>query len=289
MATIAPPSAALVQLFRTPAGAEAVAAAPQAKGGKDGAQPRVIEDKVDLSAAARSRLAAAEKPKWPGAAPEGSVFYGQRNADGLWLDANGHAVVLEGDGRTVLIKSENGRKIQDWGNILNNASGQYSDVEKAKAYKQLVNAWQDGNPNFTFDEKRAAAGIANNSDFITKVSALNERINDIVKSGGRENSLITWYDNEAADWEKEMFAGEREKWEAIGRIMDGIEARVRAGAFKYGDQNPADGETRWLMSLFNRTGEVSSRPWEHPDMRAAMGGIRDELRAGYKASDANSD
>jgi hypothetical protein len=70
--------------------------------------------------------------------------------------------VLDPEGRNVLIETGNGRKIQASGDILNDGSGRYSDVDKARAYNQLLTAWQDGNPNFTVDEKRAAAGIANN-------------------------------------------------------------------------------------------------------------------------------
>ncbi len=104
--------------------------------------------------------------------------------------------------RLALLQSPNGERIQGWGDILNDTSGAASDIDKAKAYKQLVSAWQDGNPNFTVDEKRAASGIANSSDFMTKVTGLNDRIGQIVSGGGNANSLIAWYDTEATDWEK---------------------------------------------------------------------------------------
>lgn len=277
---------ALTQLFKGPAGPDAPQGQRAPLPAKTESAVRTVEDTVTLSDEARRRMAAdaGVKPKWPGAASEGSAYFGQRNAAGLWLDDNGHSVVLTPDGRKVLVQSENGQQIQAWGDILNDTAGAYSDVDKAKAYKQLVSAWQDGNPNFTQDEKRAAAGIANASDFMTKVSGLNDRIGQIVSGGGNTNSLIAWYDNEAADWEKEIFAGEREKWEAINTILTGVDARVKAGAFKQGDDPASDGETKWLMGLFNKIGQVTSRPWEHPDMRAAMGGILGELRAGYKAT-----
>jgi hypothetical protein len=133
----------------------------------------VIADRIDLSADGKQALAAAKdrslpdpaagaKILWPAPAPEGSPFHQTKTADGLWLDAAGHAVVLDPEGRNVLIETGNGRKIQASGDILNDGSGRYSDVDKARAYNQLLTAWQDGNPNFTVDEKRAAAGIANN-------------------------------------------------------------------------------------------------------------------------------
>lgn len=278
-----PTVTALSTLFKT--AAPDTAATPRPAASPLQAAARVIEDTVTLSEEARRRLAAdAAKPKWPGPASEGSPYFGQRNAAGLSLDDNGQAVVLSTDGRQVLIDSASGKRIQAWGDLLNDTSGAISDTDKAKAYKQLVSAWQDGNPNFTVDEKRAAAGIANSSEFMTKISGLNDRIGQIVSGGGTTNSLISWYDTEATDWEKEMFAGEREKWAAIDTILKGVEARVKAGAFKYGDSPKSDGETNWLMGLFNKIGEVTSRPWEHEDMRAAMGAILTELRAGYKAA-----
>jgi hypothetical protein len=254
----------------------------------------VITDRIDLSEDGKRALAAAKerhlstqeasvKTRWPGPAAEGSPFHGQKSADGLWLDAAGHAVVLDPEGRTVLIGTANGRQIQQWGDILNDSTGRYSDVDKAKAYNQLLTAWQDGNPNFTMDEKRAAGGIANNSDFISKVMALNDKVGSLITPGQSSIvKLINWHDNEATDWEQELLAGQREAWEAVKLVLDGIDARVRAGAFTYGDQNPSDGETRWLLAMFSRIGEVSNRPWEHPDLRAALGAIRDALRAGYQ-------
>lgn len=126
-----------------------------------------IADKVDLSQEGKRALAAARerhlpehepavKTRWPEPAPEASPFYEQKTADGLWLDASGRPVVLDPDGRAVLIDMASGRQIQHWGDILNDTTGHYSDVDKAKAYNELFTAWQDGNPNFTSDEKRAA-------------------------------------------------------------------------------------------------------------------------------------
>lgn len=278
MSTAAIASAAALRLQLHPAATgPRDAAAATGPGG-----PWIVADTVDLSEDGK-RAQASALTKWPGPAPEGSAFHGRKTADGLWLDDGGRAVVLDPAGRTVLIGTANGRQIQHWGDILNDASGRYSDVDKARAYNQLFVAWQDGNPNFTADEKRAAAGIANNSDFISKIMAFNERMNALHQGGAPSlDRLIAWHDNEAADWERELLAGEREKWEAIKLVLDGLEARVRAGAFAYGDRAPQDGETRWLLAMFGRIGEVSSRPWEHPDLRAAHGAIRDELRRGYR-------
>ena len=207
--------------------------------------PRIVADKIELSDEGKRALAAFKeghhaeqaarvRTRWPGPAPEGSPFHGKKNADGLWLDEGGHAVVLDPEGRTVLIGTANGRQIQQWGDILNDTTGQYSDVEKAQAYNRLFTAWQDGNPNFTVDEKRAAGGIANNSDFMPKIMAFNERMGALQQRGTHSiDRLISWHDNEAADWERELLAGEREKWESIKLVLDGIEARARAGAFRY--------------------------------------------------------
>jgi hypothetical protein len=142
--------------------------------------PWVVQDQVEISTHSR--------PPLPGPAPEGSPFHGSYTADGLARDEYGNAVVL--NDRTVLIKTANGRQIQAWGDILNDTTGRYSDVYKANAYKQLTYAWQDANPNFTFEEKRAAAIVANRSDFAPRVQHLEQRLSSLVQKGLSNQGFI---------------------------------------------------------------------------------------------------
>jgi hypothetical protein len=204
--------------------------------------PRLAQDEISISQANR--------PPLPGAAPEGSQYYGQYTADGLALDTNGQAVVV--DDRTVLIQSTNGRQIQQWGDILNDTTGRYSDVDKANAYKQLTYAWQDANPNFTFEEKRAAAIVANRSDFAPRVQHLEQRLSSLVQKGLSNQGFVAWYDA-LAPWEQAFYAGRREAAEAMQFISDGLERRAQTGAYKSGDPNPSDPEARWLLHCSTRS------------------------------------
>jgi hypothetical protein len=154
--------------------------------------PAQSEDRAELTTRPHSYQ------EWPGAAPEGSIFHGQRARDGLALDANGKAVVLDPTGRKVLIGSANGRRIQELADMLNDASGRVSDLDKAKAYNELVRAFQDSNPNFTEDEKRAAAGVVNSAAFTVKVEALNERTNAILRAGAARRCRLRRRDGRSA-------------------------------------------------------------------------------------------
>jgi hypothetical protein len=48
--------------------------------------------------------------------------------------------------------------------------------------------------------------------------------------------------------------GVLESWRAAAILDQKIEARVRAGAYTYGDQDPKDGESRLILSLYKQIG-----------------------------------
>jgi len=251
-------------------------------------QPRVIEDRVDLTTRARSYQ------QWPGAAPEGSPFHGQRTSAGLALDENGRAVVLDPSGRTVLIKTANGRQIQQWADALNDTSGRVSDLDKAKAYNALMRAWQDGNTEFSQDEKRAAAGVANNSVFAVQIEALNERTARMLDSAPARDDAgydaemaglrgwITYYDS-LQPWEQEIYTGSRESAEALLSFFEQLAEQERAGAHRPGDANPQDPKTRWLLSLYDRIGTAQAEVWKTGSLEA-LRAVRDALKAGFDAA-----
>ncbi len=278
-------NAGLAAAYQTLANVRKGADAPAASGD---ARPRLIEDRIDLTTRPRGYQ------QWPGAAPEGSAFHGRFTSDGLALDQNGHAVVVDPTARTVLIKSANGARIQEWADILNDTSGRVSDLDKAKAHNELVRAWQDDNPNFTADEKRAAAGVANNSVFMVKVEALNERTSRMLRDTAQADEpgyaaetaglrgWLSYYDS-LETWEQEIYAGSRESAEALLSFFERLSAREQAGAHKSGDASPQDPETRWLMSLFNRIGEAQGEFWK-TGSKAALIAVRDELAAGFQPS-----
>jgi len=279
--------------FQPTTGAPAPGAAAPAN------EPQTVEDPVSISYLAKAREQVEQERRRIasfGPAPEGSPWFGARTSDGLAIDVNGLAVVVKGT--TVLIDSANGRKIQAWGDILNDTTGRYSDLDKAKAYKELQYAYQSDNPNFTFDEKRAAGMIAGTSEFSAKVDDLNRRKGEYLfapgafdKNGFAQGDVImrrqiAWHDA-AEPWEREMFRGEREMAEANLILSEKMEARRRAGAVLPGVPGAAqpDPETRWLFALRDRLGQVQSEEWKWGEgVRAKFAEIRDLLAAGYKPS-----
>jgi len=263
--------------------------------------PNAVADSVTLSFLAQARGWVEQERRRIDSivpAPEGSPWFGARSSDGLAIDANGLAIVVKGT--TVLIDSANGRKIQAWGDILNDTTNRYSDLDKAKAYKELVGAYQSDNPNFTFDEKRAAGMIAHTSEFQVKAYDLDRRRaewfgpppdpQDADPGYARKTASlrrqIAWHDA-AEPWEREMYRGERERAEVGLLFFEKLEKLERAGKVMRGVPGAAqpDPETRWLFLLYDRLGQVQSEEWKWGEgVRAKFAEIRDKLAAGFKPS-----
>jgi len=293
-------SGLLAALFGRSALQESVGA-PTPEASPSANTPKGVEDSVSISFLAKAREQVEQERRRIasfGPAPEGSPWFGARTSDGLAIDVNGLAVVVKGT--TVLIDSANGRKIQAWGDILNDTTNRYSDLDKAKAYKQLQAAFQADNPNFTVDEKRAAGMIAGTSEFQAKVSDLDRRRaewfgpppdpQDDDPGYARETASlrrqIAWHDA-AEPWEREMHRGEREMAEGALLFFDKLETLERAGKVMPGVPGAAqpDPEARWLFLLYDRLGQVQSEAWKWGEgVRTKMAEIRDELAAGFKPS-----
>jgi hypothetical protein len=78
------------------------------------------------------------------------------------------------------------------------------------------------------------------------------------------------------------FKGALEASRAFAILEDKLEARVRAGKFTYGDQNPKDGEARLILSLYRQIG-VDGTAAGYARSKTAVQAVNRYAREGYSA------
>lgn len=177
--------------------------------------------------------------------------------------------------------------------VIGDESGKYSMTEKAKVFRHAMELASD--PTVSTSIKQESARIWENSSFFKEVTKVQQRYSDagkglhLVDTQTAADVVIGFYDS-LEPWQKELpdFYDLRDYWSVAKEIDMRLAARVRAGAFKIGDQDPTDPEAKMLLSLFkevNRGEKFSSYDARRDYLRDVLATLRSDAPSGMDRVD----